>query len=166
MPVCRGLSERDGLRQPLLARELRRHGGHGEVLKAYARAVEQRDLVVGRAAFVVAVDHRADGGDVALGDQARAHRVLGLADADRLGDLVGEHRGAGEECGIDLKDEELDRQFLGYASDYFSDRRTFNRALTYGKKLKITDLNTDYWRDRFDDYLTQRRNLEELESLP
>ena len=54
------------------------------------------------AAGVGAVDDGAERGERRVGDQARLDRVLALADGDRLGDLVGEDAGVGDERGLDL----------------------------------------------------------------
>src|SRR5690606_21767567 len=72
-------------------------GGDGKVLKAHSGTVEERDLVGRCPTRMGAVDHLAKLRDLALADQAGGDRMLGLADRDRLGDLVGEDRRLGEE---------------------------------------------------------------------
>lgn len=48
---------------------------------------------------MVAADDVSNGGDVGLHDTARSYGVLGLTDADRLGDLVGEQSGVRDQAG-------------------------------------------------------------------
>lgn len=77
-------------------------GGDGEVLKADAGPVEESDFLGRGAAGMDAFDHRAELGDGGRVDQAGGDGVLGLADRDRLGRLVGEESGAGQQCRLDL----------------------------------------------------------------
>ncbi len=101
-PVGKAWKEIDLDRHALLDGDVDHGLGDGEVLEADAGAVEEGDLVGGGAAGMGAVDDGADLGDVGLRDEARGDGVLGLADGDRLGDLVGEDGGLREQGGLDL----------------------------------------------------------------
>ena len=48
------------------------------------------------------VYYRADLADIAGRDQATGNRMLAFADAGGLGNLIGEQRGAGNQCRLDL----------------------------------------------------------------
>ena len=89
-------SDIDLLRQPFLFCQFDHGSRDREVLQAYAGAVENRDLGA-VAARIVARDHRAQFADRLLCDQAGCDGVLGLADGDRLRDLIGKDAGAGDQ---------------------------------------------------------------------
>ena len=62
--------------------------GHRQILQAHTRAIKQRDRLGRGAPRMGGIDHRTDGRDRLRIDQPLGHRMLRLADADRLRHLV------------------------------------------------------------------------------
>ena len=71
-------------------------------MQANACSIEERYLLGARSALMCAIDHGAEFGDLRGLQRAVRNRMLGFPDADRLGDLVGEHACAGNKCGLHL----------------------------------------------------------------